>query len=191
MADNNIENRPNIEEDTQRGRYLTFTLAGSTYGVAIRYVIEIVGVGRITKVPNTPAFIKGITNLRGKIIPLVDVRLKFGRPEIPYTERTCVIVADVGGVDVGLIVDRVDDVIAIPDESIAAVPEGRVGFEDRFIESVGDVDGKMLFIVDMEVFVGPSAAETEYAPFPASGGAMAHEETAAPAAAPAANENDG
>jgi purine-binding chemotaxis protein CheW len=149
----------NEEEDTQRGRYLTFTLADSSYGIAIRHVTEIVGVGRITKVPNTPAFIKGITNLRGKIIPLIDVRLKFSRQELPYNDRTCVIVVDVDGMVAGLIVDRVDDVISIPEGDIAAVPDGRVGFDDRFVGSVGNIGGQMLFILDMEMFLKADEAE--------------------------------
>jgi purine-binding chemotaxis protein CheW len=147
------------EEDSQRGRYLTFTLEGNVYGVSIRFVTEIIGVQSITKVPNTPDFIKGIINLRGKIIPLIDVRLKFGKEEIPYTERTCIIVMDTGSVVVGLIVDSVDDVLTIPDEMKADAPDGRLGFEDRYIEGIGKVDDQVLLLLDMERFLRADEAD--------------------------------
>jgi purine-binding chemotaxis protein CheW len=147
------------EEDSQRDRYLTFTLDGNTYGVSIRFVTEIIGVQPITKVPETPDYIKGIINLRGKVIPLIDVRLKFGKKEIPYTERTCVIVVDTGELLVGLIVDTVDDVQAIPAGSVASAPDGSLGFEDRYIEGVGDVDGKVTLLLNMDRFLRAEEAD--------------------------------
>jgi purine-binding chemotaxis protein CheW len=154
-----IDEGYNDEEESQRGRYLTFTLDDNVYGVSIRFVTEIIGVQRITKVPNTPDFIKGIINLRGKIIPLIDVRLKFGKEEIPYTERTCIIVVDTGAMLVGLIVDKVDDVLTIPDDMKADAPDGRLGFEDRYIEGVGKVDDQVLLLLDMERFLRADEAD--------------------------------
>jgi purine-binding chemotaxis protein CheW len=138
------------EEDTQHGRYLTFTLEENTYGVPIRFVTEIIGIQPVTKVPETPDYVKGIINLRGKIIPLIDVRLKFGRSEMPYDERTCVVVVDVNGVSVGLIVDRVDDVVMIEDDEIAAPPENGIGFENRYIEGIGKAGDKVQLLLDTE-----------------------------------------
>ena len=139
------------EEDTQRGRFLTFTIEDNTYGLPIRFVTEIIGVQPATKVPETPDFVKGIINLRGRIIPLVDVRLKFGKEEIPYTERTCIIVIDVNSVAVGLIVDKVDDVLTLEDHQIALPPSGgSLGFENRYIEGIGKVEDMVLLLLSAE-----------------------------------------
>ncbi|MDR2157503.1 MAG: chemotaxis protein CheW [Clostridiales Family XIII bacterium] len=140
----------NYEEDTQHGRYLTFTIEENVYGIPIRFVTEIIGIQGITKVPETPDYIKGVTNLRGKIIPLIDVRLKFGREEIPYDERTCIVVVDVVDVSVGLIVDRVDDVLTIEDNRIALPPESRLGFENRYIEGIGRAEDGVQLLLNIE-----------------------------------------
>jgi len=146
LEDDNFE-----EEDTQRGRFLTFTIEDNIYGLPIRFVTEIIGVQEATKVPETPDYVKGIINLRGRIIPLVDVRLKFGKEEIPYTERTCIIVIDVNLVAVGLIVDKVDDVLTLEDHQIALPPSGgSLGFENRYIEGIGKVEGMVLLLLDAE-----------------------------------------
>ena len=146
LEDDNYE-----EEDTQRGRFLTFTIEDNIYGLPIRFVTEIIGVQEATKVPETPDYVKGIINLRGRIIPLVDVRLKFGKEEIPYTERTCIIVIDVNSVAVGLIVDRVDDVLTLEDHQIALPPSGgSLGFENRYIEGIGKVEDLVLLLLDAE-----------------------------------------
>jgi purine-binding chemotaxis protein CheW len=147
------------EEDSQRGRYLTFTLDSDSFGVAIRFVTEIIGVQNITRVPETPDFIKGVINLRGRIIPIIDVRLKFGKPEIPYTDRTCIIVVEAGEANVGLVVDRVDDVLTIADENIAAAPDIGVGPESMYIEGVGNIDDGVLLLLDLERFLRPDEAE--------------------------------
>ncbi|MDR1029128.1 MAG: chemotaxis protein CheW [Clostridiales Family XIII bacterium] len=138
------------EEDTQNGRYLTFTLEENVYGVPIQFVTEIIGIQPITKVPETPDYIKGIINLRGKIVPLIDVRLKFGRVGIPYDERTCIVVVDVNAVSVGLIVDRVDDVLTIEEDKIAPPPENRLGFENRYIEGIGQVGDSVQLLLNVE-----------------------------------------
>jgi purine-binding chemotaxis protein CheW len=148
------------EEDTQHGRFLTFTLEDNVYGIPIRFVTEIIGIQSITKVPETPDYIKGIINLRGKIIPLIDVRIKFGKEEIPYNERTCIIVVDVGGMDVGLIVDMVDDVLTIEDDQIASVPQNRIGFENRYIEGIGKVDDRVQLLLDTEKLLRSDELET-------------------------------
>ncbi|GHU68016.1 chemotaxis protein CheW [Clostridia bacterium] len=139
------------EEDTQKGRYLTFTLEDNVYGLQIRFVTEIIGIQTATKVPETPDYVKGIINLRGRIIPLIDVRLKFGKEEIEYNERTCIIVIDVESVAVGLIVDKVDDVLTLEDNQIASPPRsGMVGFENRYIEGIGTVGDIVILLLDAE-----------------------------------------
>ena len=139
------------EEDTQRGRFLTFTIEDNVYGLPIRFVTEIIGVQPATKVPETPDYVKGIINLRGQIIPLIDVRLKFGKEELPYTERTCIIVIDVNSVAVGLIVDKVDDVLTLEDSQIALPPSGgTLGYENRYIEGIGKAADMVLLLLDAE-----------------------------------------
>ena len=146
-----IEEEEFEEEDTQRGRFLTFTLEDNIYGLPIRFVTEIIGVQIATKVPETPDYVKGIINLRGRIIPLIDVRLKFGKEEIEYDERTCIIVIDVNNVAVGLIVDKVDDVLTLEDDQIALPPTGgSVGFENRYIEGIGKLNDTVLLLLDAE-----------------------------------------
>jgi purine-binding chemotaxis protein CheW len=93
------------------GKYLTFSLAGEEYGIGILKIREIIGMMPITSVPETPAFVKGVINLRGKVIPVVDLRRRFGMPTMDYTERTCIIVVEIAGpagtVSMGVVVDSV------------------------------------------------------------------------------------
>jgi purine-binding chemotaxis protein CheW len=106
------------EADEIKNLYLTFEVAGETYAVAILHVTEIVGVQRISAMPDVPDFIRGAMNLRGKVIPVMDVRLRFGMPWQEYNDRTTIIVLDLNGSSTGLVVDKVTDVLTIPVESI-------------------------------------------------------------------------
>ena len=132
------------QEDTQHGRFLTFALGEEDYGIEIRFVTEIIGMQQITKIPEVPEYIKGIINLRGKITPLIDVRLKFKKEPINYTDRTCIIVIDTGELSIGLIVDNVAEVMNINDEDIVPPPDVRTGIQNRYIQGVGKVDSKVL-----------------------------------------------
>lgn len=140
----------NTTQNTQHGRFLTFSLEEEIYGIEISYVTEIIGIQTIIRVPEVPHYIKGIINLRGKIIPVIDVRLKFGREPIDYNDRTCIIVIDVSRVSVGLIVDRVDEVLTIEDDGIADPPASRTGFENRYIKGIGKAGGKVQLLLDCE-----------------------------------------
>jgi purine-binding chemotaxis protein CheW len=158
MAD--FMNEENFEEeDMQRGRYLTFSLDGNVYGLPIRFVTEIIGIQEPTKVPETPDYVKGVINLRGRIIPLIDMRLKFGREEIPYSDRTCVVVIDADGVAVGLVVDKVNDVLTILDGQIATPPAGVFGYENRYFEGVSKVGDRVLLLLDAEKLLRPDEME--------------------------------
>lgn len=139
-----------FEEDTQKGRFLTFTLDGEVYGIEIRHVTEIIGIQAITKVPEVPDYVKGIINLRGKIIPVIDVRLKFGKEAMEYNDRTCIIVIEIGEVSVGLIVDNVDEVLTIEDDAIAAPPASKTGFENRYIKGIGKAGENIQLLLDCE-----------------------------------------
>ncbi|MDD4583837.1 MAG: chemotaxis protein CheW [Eubacteriales bacterium] len=149
MAEINNENMI-MEEDTQHGRFLTFALDTEIFGVEIKYVREIFGLQPITKVPEVPEYIKGIINLRGKIIPLIDVRLKFGKEAIEYDDRTCIIVIEINDVSIGLIVDNVVEVVTIGDEDIAEPPANKTGFENRYIKGIGKVGDQVQLLLDCE-----------------------------------------
>jgi len=138
------------QEDTQKGRYLTFLIGDEVYGIEIRYVMEIIGIQAITELPEMPEYIKGIINLRGNIIPLLDVRLRFGKEPRKYDDRTCVIVIDVLDVRIGLIVDSVSEVITIPDEDISELPKMGLGPGSRYLKNVGKVGDDVKLLIDCE-----------------------------------------
>jgi purine-binding chemotaxis protein CheW len=141
-------------EDSLKGRFLTFSILGETYGLEIRYVTQIVGIQAITQVPETPCFIKGIINLRGRIVPMIDMRLRFGKPEREYDDRTCIIVIDFNGKSVGLIVDRVSEVMTIRDEDMDAVPISSGG---GFIKAIGKVGAGVVMLIDCQKLLSEEA----------------------------------
>ena len=136
--------------------YLTFALAEETYGVPIRIVTEIVGMQRVMSVPDVPHYIKGVINLRGKVIPLMDVRLRFGMPERGYDERTVVIVLEVGGAPVGLIVDGVSEVVDIPPSKVDRSGFGGVGGGRSAVSGLGHVEDRVAILLDVPVMVTDS-----------------------------------
>ena len=146
------------EEDTQKGKFLTFTLGSETYGIEIRYVTEIIGLQPITEIPELPAYIRGIINLRGKIIPVMDVRLRFRKAFREYNDRTCVIVVDMRDISIGLVVDGVSEVIAIPDTEIVAPPEVSRQ-SNKYIKGIGKVGGTVKLILDCDKLLSEDEAE--------------------------------
>jgi purine-binding chemotaxis protein CheW len=135
------------DEDTQKDRYLTFRLAEEEYAVEIRFVTEIIGIQRITEVPDVDAFIKGVINLRGKIIPVIDVRLRFHLEPKVYGDRTCIIVVDMNGTSVGLIVDEVSEVLLIPEANVSEPPKTTKGSQSRYIQGIGRVGENVKIIL--------------------------------------------
>lgn len=147
MAEENLD-RNMMEEDTQYGKFLTFTLGKEIFGIEIKHVTEIIGMQVITEVPEVPVFVKGIINLRGKIIPVIDVRLKFKKEEVPYDDRTCIVVIDINDVSIGLIVDNVAEVLSIADENIAAPPGNKTGFENKYIKGIGKSGTDVILLLE-------------------------------------------
>lgn len=137
------------EEDTQEGKYLTFSLGKEEYGIEIRHVTEIIGIQAITALPHTPVFVKGVINLRGKVIPVIDVRLRFNFPEKEYTDRTCFVVVTINGMTVGLIVDSVSEVIDIAANQIEPPPKVNQGAGRRFIQGLGKVGDEVKILLDV------------------------------------------
>lgn len=137
------------EEDTQKDRYLTFALSEEYYGIEIRHVTEIIGLQPITKVPELPEYICGIINLRGKIIPVMDVRIRFKKPYMAYNDRTCVIVIDMLNTSMGLIVDSVEEVLTIPESEVVA-PSGSNIMNNKYIKGIGKVGNEVKLILDCD-----------------------------------------
>lgn len=138
-----------MEEDTQKGKYLTFNLDQEVYGIEIRLVTEIIGIQPITEVPEVPEYVKGIINLRGKIIPVMDMRLRFKKEPRVYTDRTCVIVIETREILLGLIVDGVADVLTIAEESIVLPPEIKSS-NHKYIRGIGKVGEDVKLILDCD-----------------------------------------
>ena len=143
-----------MEEESIENMYLTFKVADEDYAVGIEYVTEIVGIQEFKKVPDVPDFIKGVINLRGKIIPIMDVRIRFGLPEQEYTDRTCIIVLEVDGVPTGIVVDEVSDVLEIMSEAISPPPRWKKMDEDEIvILGLGKLDDLVCTILDVQKFL--------------------------------------
>lgn len=135
-------------EDTQEGKYLTFALGDEEYGIEIRNVTEIIGIQKITALPDTPHFMKGVINLRGKVIPVIDVRLKFNLEAKAYDDRTCIIVVNIRNMSVGLIVDTVSEVMDIPGKNVEDPPRVNNRAGSRYIKGLGKVENKVKILLD-------------------------------------------
>lgn len=143
-----INNECLIEnEDTQKDRYLAFELDNESYGIEIKYITEIIGLQPITGVPELPRYICGIMNLRGKIIPVMDARLRFHKKFREYNDRTCVIIIEIMNMVTGLIVDSVEEVITIPCEDITVPSEVSI-IENQYIKGIGKKDNKIILLLD-------------------------------------------
>jgi purine-binding chemotaxis protein CheW len=130
--------------------FLTFTLGDEEYGLDILKVQEIRGYDAVTTIANTPAFIKGVINLRGTIVPIVDLRIKFHLGTVEYDQLTVVIILNLGQRVVGIVVDSVSDVLALTPEQIRPAPELSATLDTRYITGLGTVGERMLILVDIE-----------------------------------------
>jgi purine-binding chemotaxis protein CheW len=138
----------------REGKYLTFSLAKEEYGIGILKVKEIIGMMPITMVPRTPSYVKGVINLRGKVIPVVDLRRKFGMEETGYTERTCIVVVEVGGsgrsVLMGIVVDSVSEVLNIKSGDIEDTPAFGVKLDTAYILGMAKMNGGVKILLDID-----------------------------------------
>lgn len=138
------------EFDTQQDKYVTFKSGNEYYGIKIEYVNEIIVFQEITEIPESEDYIKGLINLRGKIIPVVDVRLRFRQEPIEYNDRTCIIVLNVNDTVVGLIVEKIAEVVEIPEENI--LPSPTIGTMDKaqnvFVYAIGKVGDGVKLLLD-------------------------------------------
>lgn len=145
------------------GKYLTFTLNEEEYGIGILKVKEIIGMMSITSVPRTPEFVKGVINLRGKVIPVMDLRLKFSMGEIPYTDRTCIIVVEIDSQDstvlIGIVVDAVSEVLNITENEIEEAPTFGSKLDTDYILGMAKMEGGVKILLDIDKVL--SAKELE------------------------------
>ena len=144
-----------VKADEGAGKYLTFRLGQEEFGVQVLRVREIMGVQEITAVPQTPHYVKGVINLRGKVIPVVDLRLKFGLPEIEYTQRTCIIVAQIEGraggeLLIGIIVDGVSEVLTLQASDIENTPDFGSGVAMPYLLGRAKIKGKVKTLLDID-----------------------------------------
>jgi purine-binding chemotaxis protein CheW len=143
-------NASNSHVKNAAGEYLTFVLGTEQYGLEILKVQEIRGYDSVTQIANTPEFIKGVVNLRGKIVPIVDLRIKFHLGKVEYDEFTVVIILNLNGRVVGIVVDGVSDVMALKEEQIRDVPDLVTSIDTKYIVGLATVETQMLILVDIE-----------------------------------------
>lgn len=134
----------------QGGEFLTFTLGAEEYGIDILKVQEIRGYDAVTRIANAPPYIKGVINLRGTIVPIVDMRIKFRLGEPEYNQFTVVIILNLGGRTVGIVVDGVSDVMTLTAEQVRPAPDFGAIVDTRYVTGLGAVDQRMLILLDIE-----------------------------------------
>jgi len=160
------------EENNIADMYLTFAVAGEEYAVGIGFVTEIVGMQKVMEVPDVPHFIRGVINLRGKVIPVMDVRRRFGLPETTYTERTVIIVLDINNVPIGLVVDAVSEVLEIPEAQIDPPPKfGANRDGSGVIRGLGKQGERVAILLDVDRLVSEQTVDLRTAPTELKGAA--------------------
>lgn len=136
------------------GKYLTFILAQEEYGIGILKVKEIIGMMAITTIPRTPKFVKGVINLRGKVIPIIDLRLKFNMEAIPYSERTCIIVVEIDSdattVLIGIVVDAVSEVLNIREDEIEETPKFGTNLNTEYILGMAKIQKGVKILLNID-----------------------------------------
>ena len=139
-----------VQRDTQKGKYVTFKSGNEYFGLKIQYVNEIIGYQEITAIPESEEYIKGLINLRGKIIPVIDVRLRFKQDPFEYTDRTCIIVINVNQLVVGLIVEKIAEVVEIQEEHILPAPTiGKADkSQNKYVYGIGKVGDQVKLLLD-------------------------------------------
>jgi purine-binding chemotaxis protein CheW len=147
-----------VEESVDANQYLTFVLGGEEYGLEILKVQEIKGHSGVTRMPNTPPHVKGVTNLRGAVVPIVDLRTKFALPEREYDKFTVFIIVTVGTKIVGLVVDAVEDVVDIAPDAVQPTPELAMSLGGAYVRGLAQVGDRLIALLEIERIVGADIA---------------------------------
>ena len=145
LDDEDIED----DENAQKDKFLTFCIGKEDYGIEICNVVEIVGIQKITEIPDMPDFVKGVINLRGQVIPVMDVRTRFKMEKRNYDERTCVVVVSIENTAVGLIVDTVSEVLSIPEENVSPPPKMAFKTVSCFVKGLGKSGDSVKILLDV------------------------------------------
>jgi purine-binding chemotaxis protein CheW len=151
--ENDILMEENGVADTTKNMYLAFVIEEEQFAVDVGHIKEIIGVVPITKVPKTEEYIKGIINLRGDIVPVIDVRVRFRKPEIPYTDMTCIVVVLFQDYILGLIVDSILGVYIIEENMIASPPSAKLSYSNQFVKNIGRSDDGIKLLLDLEKLI--------------------------------------
>ncbi|HAQ41616.1 MAG TPA: chemotaxis protein CheW [Clostridiales bacterium] len=149
----------NSDEDTLRNKFLTFFIEDQLFGISIADVVQIVGMQDITKVPEFPSYAKGVINLRGIIIPIIDVRLRLKKEEAAYNERTCIIVTNINGSYIGFIVDSVNEVTKISEEDVSAPPHMGSDYVNTYITGIAKIENTIVLIMDIKKMLNEKEIE--------------------------------
>ncbi len=138
-------------EDTQANKFLSFRIDQESYGISIKHIIEIIELQKITSVPDMPGFVKGVINLRGKVIPVIDLRIRFSFEQRDYDDRTCIIVNEINGTTIGFIVDTVEEVVEIKEDHIEPAPEFKTSnVKDKYVSGLGKIGDKVKILLDVK-----------------------------------------
>jgi len=148
-----------LDEDTLKDKYLTFYTDNQLFGIPIADVVQIVGLQEITTVPEFPSYAKGVINLRGIIIPIIDVRLRLKKEEIGYNERTCIIVTSINGSHIGFIVDAVNEVTNIEKENISNPPQMSSDYVNTYITGIAKLNKKIVLLIDLKKILSDKEIE--------------------------------
>lgn len=143
----------NIQKDDLDGKFMSFLIDDKYYGVELRHVLEIISIQSITTVPSTPNYVKGITNLRGRIVPVIEVRMRFGLETKPYDDRTCIIVLNIDEMYVGLIVDEVSEVVTVDEDMLSDLPEFGLVSSNKYIKSIAKLKDSLVLNLDCQTFL--------------------------------------
>ncbi len=141
------------DEDTQANKYLNFRIGDESYGISIRFVREIIELQKISEVPDMPNYVKGVINLRGKVIPVIDIRLRYKIAAREYDDRTCIIVVEVNNSAIGFIVDTVEDVLEIPENQVEPAPKFKTESGSEYISGMGKVGDQVKILIDAEKII--------------------------------------
>ena len=137
-------------EDAQNGKYLEFLIDTEAYGIPIRYVTEIIGMQAVNSLPEAPSYVKGIINLRGKIIPVIDMHCRLNKREMQYTDRTCIVVVETDRLTIGLIVDSVTEVLAIDEKDFAPPPKIKTADSNGYLSGIEKVNAQVRLLLDCD-----------------------------------------
>ncbi len=149
MQNNSLQAEREALADETRGMYLNFTIGGELYGIEVHYVLQIIGMQRINRMPDMPHGMKGFISLRGSVISIYSLHARFGKDEPDYTERTCIIVITIGSEPVGLIVDAIQEAVTIEPDSISPPPSMGIAEANRYVSGIAQLpDGQTVLLLD-------------------------------------------